>query len=110
VRHSSGGPANRSRQARKSLLRRPALPGGKSYKPMSGHPNTRIGATAAMTIGLDFEVRLLDFLNRRAEIEAGVWCGRARVFGDFLADQHGEREVSQAMLTHLRQADITNRA
>jgi hypothetical protein len=67
------------------------LPGGKSYKP-------------------NFEVRIFDFLNRRAEIEAGVWCGRARVFGDFSVDQHGEREVTQAMLTHLRPADITNRA
>jgi hypothetical protein len=72
----------------------------------SGGPGT--GAAPSMTIGLDAEVRLLDFLNRRAEIEAGVWCRRARVFREFLVDRNGEQEVSQAMLTHLRQTDIPN--
>jgi hypothetical protein len=71
---------------------------------MSGHPKTRGGPAPEKTIGLDVEVRVLDFLNRRAQIEGGVWCRRARVFWDFLVDQHGEREVSRAVITHLLDA------
>jgi hypothetical protein len=105
VGHSSGGPGSGQPLAPSQEItsRTSAFAGGKGCSPMSGHLNAPSGAAPAMTIGLDVEVRILDFLNRRAEIEAGVWCRRARVFGDFLVGQLGERAVSQAMLTQFWQ-------